>query len=81
VWVIWFSFPLLYYFDIWKSWVMFLHPLQAPLVLMQAAFDPLPFWQIIYGIAYSLLWAGIAYYFTQRAFHRFVIAKEGVRKK
>ncbi len=81
LWTMGFSLPLLYYFNLWRSWVMFLHPLQAPLVLMQAAFEPLPAWQIVYGMGYALLWAGIAYYASCRAFHRFVITKQGVKRK
>jgi fluoroquinolone transport system permease protein len=81
VWVTWFSLPLLYYFDVWRSWLMFLHPLQAPLVLMQAAFETLPAWQVVYGLAYSVLWVAIAYRLATRSFHRFVISKQGVRKR
>lgn len=80
-WTIGLSLPLLYYFNIWRSWVMFLHPLQAPLVLMQAAFEPVPGWQVLYGVLYSLLWIGVAFHFTRRAFYRFVIAKEGVPRR
>ena len=80
LWTMGFSLPLLYYFDVWRNWVMFLHPLQAPLVLMQAAFEPLPAWQIIYGLVYSLVWIAITYIITHRAFYRFVVTKEGVRK-
>lgn len=80
-WTMGLSLPLLYYFDVWRSWVMFLHPLQAPLVLMQAAFEPVPGWQILYGVLYSLLWIGVVFHFTRRAFYRFVIAKEGVRRR
>lgn len=79
LWVIWFSIPLLYYFDIWKHWLIYIHPLQAPLIMMQAAFDPLPAWKMIYGILYSLAWIGLAYFFSQRAFYKFVIRKEGTR--
>ena len=56
VWTIGFSLPLLYYFDIWRHWVMFIHPLQAILILLQSAFASVPTWQIVYGIAYSFLW-------------------------
>lgn len=79
-WVIGLSLPLLYYFDLWRSWILFLHPLQAPLVLMQAAFTAVPGWQLFYGVLYSLLWLGVAYGVARRAFHRFVISKEGVRR-
>ena len=81
LWTMGFSLPLLYYFDVWRSWLMYLHPLQAPLVLMQGAFEQLPTWQIIYGVLYSLLWIGITYTITHRAFHRFIVTKEGVKKK
>ncbi len=80
IWTIGFSLPLLYYFDIWRSNWMFLHPLQAPLVLMQSAFESLPVWQILYGILYSLVWIGIGYRVTQRAYHRFVVTKQGVKR-
>lgn len=80
-WTMGLSLPLLYYFHLWRSWVLFLHPLQAPVVLLQAAFEPVPAWQIPYGILYSSLWIGIAFHFTQRAFHRFVITREGVRRQ
>lgn len=79
IWVIWFSLPLLYFFGIWPGWVLYLHPLQAPLLLMQAAFEPLEGWQLLYGFAYSLLWVGIAYRLARRAFRNFVIRKQGVR--
>lgn len=81
IWTLGFSLPLLYYFDIWRSWVMFLHPLQAILILIRSAFTTLPTWQVVYGIGYALLWSVIAMAASLRAFHRFVVVKEGVRGK
>jgi fluoroquinolone transport system permease protein len=81
LWTMGFSLPLLYYFDIWRSWIMFLHPLQAVLILLQSAFTSVPAWQIVYGIVYSILWTGIVLWLSLRACHRFVVTKEGVRKK
>ena len=75
-----FSLPLLYYFNIWPTAWMFLHPIQAPLVLMQSAFETLPVWQIAYGIGYSLLWIWVGWYMTQRAYHHFVVTKQGVKR-
>ncbi|HSM72003.1 MAG TPA: ABC transporter permease [Anaerolineales bacterium] len=80
IWTMGFSLPLLYYFDIWRHWVMFIHPLQAILILIQSAFTSLPAWQIVYGIGYALLWTGIAMVASLRMFHRFVVTKEGIRK-
>jgi len=73
------SIPLLDYFGIWQSKLMYLHPIQAPLLLMKAAFHPVMVWQIGYGVVYIILWIGLAYSWSQRAFYRFVILKEGVR--
>lgn len=81
VWTLGFSLPLLYYFDIWRSWIMFLHPLQGIFILLQSAFASVPAWQIVYGIAYSILWTGIFMWLSLRAFRKFVVVKEGVRRK
>jgi len=81
LWTLGFSLPLLYYFDIWRSWIMFLHPLQGIFVLLQAAFASVSAWQIVYGIVYSILWTGILMALSLRAFHKFVVVKEGVRAK
>lgn len=78
-WTMGFSLPMLYYFNIWPKKWMFLHPMQAPLILMQAAFEPLPFWQVLYGIGYSLLWIGIGCFVTRRTYHNFVVTKQGVK--
>ncbi len=80
VWTMGFSLPLLGYFDLWSHWSLYLHPMQAPLLLLQAAFEPLAPWQLVYGVLYAGLWAGVGYLVSRRAFYRFVITKEGVRK-
>ncbi|MFO7663568.1 MAG: ABC transporter permease [Chloroflexota bacterium] len=71
--------PVLYFLGVSDSWLFFLHPLQAPLVLMQGAFTGVPPWQIIYGILYGALWVGIALYWSLRVFRRFIIRREGTR--
>lgn len=69
--------PLLGYFGLWASPLLYLHPVQAPLVILQAAFRPLAAWQWAYGLVYSALWIGIAGGLSQRAFRRFVVRTEG----
>ena len=73
------SVPLLDYFGLWQSWLVYLHPVQAPLLLMKAAFQPVAGWQMLYGVVYSVVWIFIVYIWSQRAFYRFVILKQGVR--
>lgn len=69
------TLPLLPYLMQWEHWLLYLHPLQAPLVLMHAAFHPIAVWQIIYGVVYSAVWIGIFFIWSQRLFQRFVVAQ------
>lgn len=78
LWTMAYSVPLLSYFDLWNSRLMLLHPIQAPLMLIEAAFGPVPAWQIGYGLLYGGLWLGIGFNYSRQAFYRFVIRKEGV---
>jgi len=80
LWTLAYSLPLLYFSDLWPSPILFLHPVQAPMILMRAAFQPVPTWQVVYGVLYSTLWVGIAYTFSRKAFYKFVFTKEGGRK-
>jgi fluoroquinolone transport system permease protein len=73
------SIPQLGYFQLLQSPFFYLHPLQAPLILLEAAFRSVSAWQLVYGITYSLLWIGISFTAAQRAFYRFVILKQGIR--
>ena len=71
--------PLLDYFHVWTSRLFYLHPMQAPLVIMQAAFRPVAGWQLLYGGLYSLLWMGLAFAISRRAFARFIVTQAGAR--
>lgn len=79
MWTLLYSLPLLHYFNIWPTPLMYLHPIQPQLVLLKAAFTTTPAWEVVYGIVYSLVVLAVAFYFSQRAFYRFVVSKEGVR--
>lgn len=79
LWTFGFSLPLLTYFDIWTSTWAYLHPLQAPLSLMQAAYQPLPAAEIIYGLLYSGLWVFIGFRYAIRAHKQFVVRSQGVK--
>lgn len=70
--------PLVAYLAGWQSWLLYLHPLQAPLLLFEAAWQPIPIWQLIYALVYSLLWAVLLFRSAHGAFYRFVIIKQGV---
>lgn len=65
--------PLLGYFGIGQGWWLYLHPMQAPMVLLKAAFYPVAAAEIAYGVGYSLAWVAIMFAVSLRAFERFVV--------
>ena len=73
------SLPMLHYFGLWDTWLLYLHPFTAPLVLLAGAFGPIPPWQWAYGVLYSAAWAGLLLLAGRRAFDRFIVAREGGR--
>ena len=69
--------PLLDFFGIWSTPLMLLHPLQAPLLLLKGAFSsPLPGWQLVYGVGYSLVATAVFYQLARRAFYKYLILKQ-----
>lgn len=58
-------------------WPLYLHPLQAPLVLLRAGFYREPVGWLLYGVIFSLAWMVPGYYWAQTAFNRHIIAREG----
>jgi len=73
------SIPILAYFDVLESWLFYLHPMQATLLLIKAAFTPVQPWQIVYGVLYASLWVGLIFLWADHSFRRFIVRKEGVR--
>ena len=71
------SLPMLHYFGLWDTGLLYLHPLTAPLVLLAGAFRPIPSWQWAYGLLYSGAWAGVLLLAARRAFDRYIVAREG----
>jgi fluoroquinolone transport system permease protein len=69
--------PLLDYLGVFKSQIFYLIPTQAPLVLMKSAFVTVGLADTVYGMAYSLLWAGILFLLAKRSFYRYIISKGG----
>ena len=72
------SIPYLDYFEVWRTPWMILHPMQGPLVLIRAAFVPVE--ASDYGLALlaAIIWSAAAFRWARRAFHHFVVRKEGV---
>jgi fluoroquinolone transport system permease protein len=67
--------PLLAYMAQWRPWLLYLHPLSAPLVLIEAAVGPATPWQVVYGLVYSALWIALLYLWSRRSFRRWIIER------
>jgi len=70
--------PLLDYLGFWQSPLVYLHPVQATLLLLKGAFQPIAPWQMVYGVLYAALWIGLLFKASQRIFYRFIILKQAV---
>lgn len=64
--------PVMLYVSGWESWLLYMHPLYAPLILLRAAFAPVAAWQIAYGVVYGSAWIALLYGRSRRSFQRFV---------
>jgi fluoroquinolone transport system permease protein len=71
------ALPLLDYFGLVHSRLFYLHPLQAPLLMLQAAFQPITAWQWAYAVIYPALWIVFLYFLARKVFFRWIIAREG----
>lgn len=69
--------PLLDYLGMLRSPLFYLIPTQAPLILMKSAFMPVGIADTVYGVAYSLLWAGILFVLARRSFYRHIVSRGG----
>jgi fluoroquinolone transport system permease protein len=57
------------------SFLWYLIPTTAPTLLLIAAFEPIPGWQMFYGVLYSLLWIGLLFAWARRAFYVYLIRR------
>jgi fluoroquinolone transport system permease protein len=73
------SIPYLAYFRIWNSPLLYLHPMQGPLLLMAAAFQPVHAWAWAYGIAYPVVATLVAFWWSRQTFDRFIVPRHGAR--
>ncbi|EJN61050.1 fluoroquinolone export ABC transporter permease subunit [Halogranum rubrum] len=65
--------PFLDYFGLVESPLFYLIPTQASLVLIGAAFEPVPTWQLAYGVGYLSVTTVVAAAFARRAFQRHIV--------
>ncbi len=71
--------PLLGYFDVWHSPLIYLVPTQPAMLLIEAAFRPIAAWELVYALAYLALALALVSWWARRAFDRFVVKTRGER--
>ena len=77
LWITALSLPIVHYAGLWESPLIYLHPLQASLVLLKGTVFPLAPWEWLYGVLYSGLWIVFLHAWGRRTFQRFVVATAG----
>lgn len=72
--------PIVYYSGLWPHPVLYLFPMQGPMLLLGTAFDQvaLSLWQVIYAVLYSVMCIAGLFWAAKAMFVRFVIERSGV---
>lgn len=72
-----FQIPLLDFFGIWESPLVYLVPTQPTMLLIEAALRPIPVWQVLYALGYLAVAIPLVMWWAGRAFERFVVKSAG----
>jgi fluoroquinolone transport system permease protein len=73
-----FVLPLLNFFKLTSSWILYLIPTQSFLDLLWASFNAVPAGRIIFAMIYLPIWLGLVFNFALRAFDRNIIISNPV---
>lgn len=69
--------PFLYLIGVGPTWLWTLIPTMAPLLLLQAAFEPIAPWQWVYAATMSVAMLAGAWWFCRHQFRRWIRLPEG----
>ena len=69
--------PIVEYTGILHSYVWYIIPSMAPLLLLKAAFQPIAMWQWVYALTYSAITIVGLYWWAQRAFQHNIVLRGG----
>ncbi len=72
--------PVIYYSGLWPNPVLYLVPMQGPMLLLGAAFGQvdLAIWQVLYAMLYPLLCLALLWRAAHVLFERYVVERSGV---
>ena len=71
--------PMLHLSGLYENVLFYLWPTQASFILFTGVFNAasLETWEIAYGIGYQIVWIGLLYFLSKRAFHKHIVLKGG----
>lgn len=72
--------PVIFYSGLWPNPVLYVFPIQGPLLLLGAAFDQVALagWQVLYAVVYPVLCLVALWRAARILFDRYVIERSGV---
>ena len=69
--------PLLAHFGVMSRVPFLVHPVEPPLALMRAAYQPAGGPELAYAVAGTLAWVAVSYVWARRQFVRFIVRAAG----
>jgi fluoroquinolone transport system permease protein len=71
--------PVIHYSGLWPNPVLYLFPMQGPMLLLGAAFDQVDptGWQVLYAVAYPVLCLAVLWRAAHTLFDRYVTERAG----
>jgi len=71
--------PMLHLSGLYENVAFYLWPTQASFILFTGVFNSasLETWEIAYGLGYQILWIGLLYFLSKKAFHKHIVLKGG----
>lgn len=68
-----FFLPFLNYLEITDFWLFYIIPSQGSLILLEASFNTVASWKIIYSIICLVIWIYISYILAKRAYKKYLM--------
>jgi fluoroquinolone transport system permease protein len=67
------ALPLLNFFNLTDSWLLYILPTQASLNLLWASFHSISTVDMVYSLLYLPLWVMLSYYFAAHSFRKHIL--------
>jgi fluoroquinolone transport system permease protein len=68
--------PFLSYFELYSSWIFYIIPTQACLILFKASISYVEVWEIIYSISYLIVWNYFAFRWAIKSYNKRILKSD-----